>query len=327
MQASSPVIKAVTIWLTALMLSVAAAVVVIWLVNAKVYGPAKQVENYFQALQDGNGALALGILNAEVPQANAALLDSDALRASTEGLEVLGMEEVATSVDGRTNVVVSYRLDGAEQQSTFELEQTGSRWMFFDEWTFRPQSLPTVRVNAPNQNEAQLNGTRVLLPEGTNTFAAFYPSRVAASYTSGYFEAPEQSGVLAAPGESVDLTLRSQATKDLVETVDARVREFLDNCAGEQNRLAPPGCPFYHLTNNRVEPPITWEILEYPTVEISPADGHWVLAPLEGKARVSATQTDLFSGAQSPLVEEKDFTFGARLSVTDTGVSLTAVID
>ncbi|UYB35739.1 hypothetical protein N9A08_14140 [Arthrobacter koreensis] len=327
MQASSPVIKAVTIWLTALMLSIAAAVVVIWLVNAKVYGPAKQVENYFQALQDGDGALALGILNAEVPEANAALLDADALRASTEGLEVLGMEEVSTSMDGRTNVVVNYRLDGAEQQSTFELEQTGTRWMFFDEWSFRPQDLPTVRVNAPNQNEAQLNGARVLLPEGSNTFAAFYPSRVAASYTSGYFEAPEQSAVLVGPGDSVDLTLRSQATEELVKTVDARVREFLDNCAGEQNRLAPPGCPFYHLTDNRVEPPITWEILEYPTVEISPADGHWVLAPLQGKARVSATQTDLFSGAQSPLIEEKDFTFGARLSVTDAGVSLTAVID
>ncbi|GAA1349422.1 hypothetical protein GCM10009636_06260 [Arthrobacter koreensis] len=327
MQASSPVIKAVTIWLTALMLSIAAAVVVIWLVNAKVYGPAKQVENYFQALQDGDGALALGILNAEVPEANAALLDADALRASTAGLEVLGMEEVSTSMDGRTNVVVNYRLDGAEQQSTFELEQTGTRWMFFDEWSFRPQDLPTVRVNAPNQNEAQLNGARVLLPEGSNTFAAFYPSRVAASYTSGYFEAPEQSAVLAGPGDSVDLTLRSQATEELVKTVDARVREFLDNCAGEQNRLAPPGCPFYHLTDNRVEPPITWEILEYPTVEISPADGHWVLAPLQGKARVSATQTDLFSGAQSPLIEEKDFTFGARLSVTDAGVSLTAVID
>lgn len=309
------------------MLSIAAAVVVIWLVNAKVYGPAKQVENYFQALQDGDGALALGILNAEVPEANAALLDADALRASTEGLEVLGMEEVSTSMDGRTNVVVNYRLDGAEQQSTFELEQTGTRWMFFDEWSFRPQDLPTVRVNAPNQNEAQLNGARVLLPEGSNTFAAFYPSRVAASYTSGYFEAPEQSAVLAGPGDSVDLTLRSQATEELVKTVDARVREFLDNCAGEQNRLAPPGCPFYHLTDNRVEPPITWEILEYPTVEISPADGHWVLAPLQGKARVSATQTDLFSGAQSPLIEEKDFSFGARLSVTDAGVSLTAVID
>jgi hypothetical protein len=309
------------------MLSIAAAVVVIWLVNAKVYGPAKQVENYFQALQDGDGALALGILNAEVPEANAALLDADALRASTEGLEVLGMEEVSTSMDGRTNVVVNYRIDGAEQQSTFELEQTGTRWMFFDEWSFRPQDLPTVRVNAPNQNEAQLNGARVLLPEGSNTFAAFYPSRVAASYTSGYFEAPEQSAVLAGPGDSVDLTLRSQATEELVKTVDARVREFLDNCAGEQNRLAPPGCPFYHLTDNRVEPPITWEILEYPTVEISPADGHWVLAPLQGKARVSATQTDLFSGAQSPLIEEKDFTFGARLSVTDAGVSLTAVID
>lgn len=309
------------------MLTIAAAVVAIWLVNAKVYGPAKQVENYLQALQDGDGALALGILNAEVPDANAALLDAEALSASTRGLEVLEMEEVASSVDGRASVVLSYRLGEEQGESTFELEQTGTRWLFFDEWSFRAQQLPTVQVTAPNQNEADLNGARVLLPEGTNTFAAFYPARVAASYTSGYFEAPEQTGVVSGPGDGLDLTLRSQATAELVETVDSRVREFLDSCAGEQNRLAPPGCPFYHLTDNRVEPPITWEILEYPTVQISPADGHWVLAPLEGKARVSATQTDLFSGAQSPLVEEKEFSFGARLSITDAGVSLTAVID
>ena len=309
------------------MLTIAAAVVAIWLVNAKVYGPAKQVENYLQALQDGDGALALGILNAEVPDANAALLDAEALSASTQGLEVLEMEEVASSVDGRASVVLSYRIGEEQGESTFELEQTGTRWLFFDEWSFRAQQLPTVQVTAPNQNEAELNGARVLLPEGTNTFAAFYPARVAASYTSGYFEAPEQTGVVSGPGDGLDLTLRSQATAELVETVDSRVREFLDSCAGEQNRLAPPGCPFYHLTDNRVEPPITWEILEYPTVQISPADGHWVLAPLEGKARVSATQTDLFSGAQSPLVEEKEFSFGARLSITDAGVSLTAVID
>ncbi len=309
------------------MLTIAAAVVVIWLVNAKVYGPGKQVENYLQALQDGNGAQALGLLNAEIPDANAALLDGDALRSSTAGLEVLGIEENETSVDDRSDVVVRYRLDDAEEQSTFQLEKTGTRWMFFDQWTFRPVTLPNVRVSAANQNEAVLNGARVALPEGSNTFAAFYPSRIAASYTSGYFEAPEQTGVLADPSGSLDLALRSQATPALVEAVDARVHEFLDNCAGEQNRLAPAGCPFYHLTDNRVEPPITWEITNYPTVEISPADGHWVLAPLEGTAKVTATQTDLFSGVQSPLVEEKEFSFGARLSVSGENISLTAVVD
>ncbi|MBD8044632.1 hypothetical protein H9638_12520 [Arthrobacter sp. Sa2BUA2] len=327
MQGTSPVIKAVTIWLTALMLTIAAAVVVIWLVNAKAYGPAKQVENYLQALQDGNGAQALGLLNADVPDANAVLLDGDALRNSTAGLEVLDIEEVETAIDNRTDVVVSYRLDGAEEKSTYQLEKTGTRWMFFDQWAFRPTTLPGVRVSAANQNEAELNGARVALPEGSNTFAAFYPSRVAASFTSGYFEAPEQTGVLAAASGSLDLTLRSQATPALVEAVDARVHEFLDSCAGEQNRLAPAGCPFYHLTNNRVEPPITWEITKYPTVEISPADGHWVLAPLQGTARVTATQTDLFSGAQSPLVEDKEFSFGARLSVNGQDISLTAVIE
>ena len=62
------------------MLAVAAAITTVTLVNTHVYGPHQQVESYLEALRQGEGERALGLLNATVPDANAALLDGPALQ-------------------------------------------------------------------------------------------------------------------------------------------------------------------------------------------------------------------------------------------------------
>ncbi|NKX52154.1 hypothetical protein HER39_16580, partial [Arthrobacter deserti] len=64
---NSTVLRTVALWLLFLMLTIAAGALAIVLVNAKVYGPQQQVRDYFQALQDGDGPKALGLLRASVP--------------------------------------------------------------------------------------------------------------------------------------------------------------------------------------------------------------------------------------------------------------------
>ncbi|MCC9144647.1 MULTISPECIES: hypothetical protein [unclassified Arthrobacter] len=320
MQGTSPVIKAVAVWLLALMLTIAAAVVVTYFVNAKVYGPQKHVESYLQKLADGEGEEALGLLNAKVPEANAALLDDDALRASVQGLEVLEVGDAEDIGGDRVEVPLKYAYGSAEGTTSFVLENTGKRWLFFDTWDFEPAALPTVQVTAPSLREATLNGVRVTLPEGANTFAAFPLSRVAASYESQYLAAPEQETLVTADGDP-QLTLVPEATKELVTKIDAGIREFLDGCTAA-DRLAPPGCPFFHETNNRVEQPIRWSIQDYPDVELTQVEGRWVLSPLTGTAQVTATQVDLFTGGKSPLVAEEAFTFTASLRVDGENVTL-----
>ncbi len=309
------------------MLTIAAAVVVIYFVNTKVYGPGHQVSSYFNALRDGDGERALGLLAAKVPESNAALLDGDALKASAADLEVLEISEPRTAGDNRVDIDVSYALAGNEARTTFRLDRTEKQWLFFDRWSFVPSVLPTVTVSAPSQQEAVLNGVRVALPEETTTFASFYPARVEASYDSEFFAAPAQSGVLASPRDTVALILATEATETLTNAVDAEVREFLAGCTSAQDRLAPPGCPFFHFTDNRVQLPIVWEITQYPEVNIRAVSGNWVLSPLSGKARLTAVQTDLFSGVKSPLEVEKDFSFAAQLSVGAGEVSVTPIID
>ena len=309
------------------MLTIAAAVVVIYFVNAKVYGPGHQVSSYFQALREGDGERALGLLAAKVPEANAALLDGPALKAAAADLEVLEIREPRAAGDDRVDIDVIYALGEEEGQSTFRLTRTEKQWLFFDRWNFVPSVLPTVTVSAPSQQEAVLNGVQVALPEETTTFASFYPARVEASYDSEFFAAPAQSGVLASPQDTASLVLATEATEALTSAVDAKVRDFLAGCTSAQDRLAPPGCPFFHFTDNRVQLPIVWEITEYPEVNIRSVSGNWVLSPLNGKARLTAEQTDLFSGVKSPLEVEKDFSFAAQLSVGSGEVSVSPLID
>ena len=309
------------------MLTVGAAAIVIHFVNAKIYGPEHQVTSYLDALREGDGERALGLLAAKVPDANAVLLDDDALRASTADLEVLEVGEPRKAGDDRADIQVRYTLGGEETQTTFRLTRTHKQWLFFDQWSFIPSSLPTFTVSAATQKEATINGVRVALPQETTTFAAFYPARVEASYTSEFLAAPAESGILAAPADTVSLVLATEATEALTNAVDAQVRDFLAECTSARDRLAPPGCPFYHFTDNQVQPPIVWEITEYPKVNIKAVSGNWVLAPLNGTARLTATQTDLFSGVKSPLEVEKDFSFAAQLTLGAGEVTVTPLVD
>lgn len=182
------------------MLTVAAAVVVIFFVNDKIYGPEHQVSSYLTALKEGDGERALGLLAAKVPAANAALLDGDGLRASAAGLEVLEIAEPRDTGGNRVDVDVRYSLGGEEGTSTYRLERTDKHWLFFDRWSFVPSTLPTLTVTSLGQPEASVNGVPVALAGDTTTFAAFYPAQVEASYTSEFSPLPPSREPSPRPG-------------------------------------------------------------------------------------------------------------------------------
>ena len=71
---------------------------------------------------------------------------------------------------------------------------------------------------------------------------------------------------------------------------------------------------------------INWSISEYPKVSIEPFGGRWVVAPLDGKARLKAQQTDLFSGAVTDLNVEHDFSFTTRLDVDGDTIRVTPLL-
>ena len=109
---NSTVLRTAAAWLLCLMLAVAAAVVTIVIVNAKVYSPQHQVRAYFDALQDGDGAKALGLLRAKVPNANAALLDGAPLKQSVADISDLEVGDPVQLDGDRVEVPATTRLRG-----------------------------------------------------------------------------------------------------------------------------------------------------------------------------------------------------------------------
>ncbi len=85
--------------------SVAAAALV--MTNKLVYGPTGQVREYFHALRTGNGSYARGLLGAQIPEADASLLDD------AGGVRCLQVRNrVETSEDGEHATVRASYIGG-----------------------------------------------------------------------------------------------------------------------------------------------------------------------------------------------------------------------
>ncbi|WP_309072096.1 hypothetical protein [Arthrobacter sp.] len=325
---SSRLIRVLAAWLLGLMLAIVAAIATVMLVNTRVYGPHQQVESYLEALRQGEGERALGLLNASVPDStNAALLDGPALQRAAQGVENVQVGEPQAAGENRVEVDVNYTIDDAAHATAFQLEKTGTEWLFFDRWEFVPSTLPMLEVSVINQNDATLNGTRVLMPEGRNRFAAFYPAEVEAHYTSEYFAAPAQTVAVTDRQQApAGLNLATAATPALTDAVTAQLKTFLDDCA-KQTVFQPANCPFGFETERRVAGPIKWSITEYPEVRIEPFNGDWVIAPLTGTVQLETSLQDLFTGVIEPVTVPQEYGFTARLAVTDEGITVTPVVE
>ncbi|BBE24061.1 hypothetical protein MN0502_29440 [Arthrobacter sp. MN05-02] len=324
---TSPVVKVVAAWLLGLMLVAAAFITAVVILNGRLYSPEHQVGLYLEALRDGNGGKALGLLNASVPEgSNPALLDGDALRRASAPLGDVEVGEARDVGGDRVEVPVTYTLDGAESTTLFPLRRTGTKWGFFNVWRFEPTVLPTVEVSALNSVEAAVNGMAVGLPDGRAALASFYPAVVDAVYEGRYFRAPAHAvTVTGRETPPPPLALVTEATPELTSAVDDRLRAFLDDCAA-QTVFQPTNCPFNYPTNERLAGEIAWSIEEYPTATITPIDGGWSLAPLRGSARIETQLRDFFSGAVRDVSESVPFDFEADLRVTGDEITVTPVV-
>lgn len=310
-------------WLLILLLAIAAAIVTISVVNSSTFGPQQTVRNYLAALHAGDGAKALGLLQARVPGANAVALNGPALAKSQEALKDVTVGTPLNSTDGKKTVAVGYTVDGTELSTDFTLVKGPKHWLFFDSWTLAPTTLPILSVSVVNANQASVNGVAVNMPDGKNSFAVFYPGHYETEYRSQFFTAPPVTRTVTGPSAAIPaVVLATGPTSELLSQVDTTIHNYLDACA-KQGVLMPAGCPMSAVTNNRVVSPITWTILEYPEVAISPYGGRWILAPMQFKAQLEYQEQSLFTGLTAPVKSVQQFGFTAKLAITDTTVTVT----
>ncbi|MHA7189211.1 hypothetical protein ACX80N_02815 [Arthrobacter sp. MDT2-16] len=323
---TTPVVKVIAAWLLCVLVVVAAFLATVSFLNGRLYGPEHQVGLYLDALREGDGGKALGLLHASVPEgSDPTLLDGDALRRASAPLEDATVGEARRTAPDRVEVPVTYTLDGAETTTVFPLQRTGTEWGLFDVWEFERTALPTIEVSAANSVQAVVNGVDVGLPGGVTALASFYPAAVTAQYQGKYFAAPEQHAAVTGRGTPPPLALATEATPELTRAVDEQLHAFLDGCA-EQTVFQPRNCPFTYPTDERLAGDISWSIEEYPSASIPPGDGGWLLGPLRGTARIDTRLQDFFSGAVRNVSEPVPFEFDAELTVTGDAITVTPVV-
>lgn len=321
MESNVRVLKALGAWLFLVLLGVAAAAVTIALVNKYMYGPETDVRAYFEDLRDGDGGEALGLLNADVPDANAAMLDGDPLETAAEEIEDL--EVSAVSNDGSQAVVrADYTLGGEPHSSEFRLHAEDTQWGFFTVWAFDRTPLPTLTVSLPGATAVDINGMSVALPDSTGEFSVFFPGVYTVSYTSELVEAEPVRTRVTTPGQEIEVVLEARPTEALETEVDRQLKEHLDGCT-QQDTLYPAGCPFSFEFGGRVAGEVEWSVESYPDPEItvgSRGGEGWSLEPAQGTARIAFDSLDLFTGDVERVERTVPFEIAAGLEIDGSTV-------
>ena len=317
----SPVERVLAVWVVGVVVAVSIAATALIMTNKLVYGPTGQVREYFHALRVGNGSYARGLLNAQIPEGDAALLDGEALKRSVSSLSQVDYEVVETSEDGlQATVRASYTLDGQKQHTDFQLHRSGTHWGFFDKWTIDGDILPTVQVNISGVEAATVNNRKVAVDDGVATFPVFYPGSYAVSYDSVVFTAQKVSEVVTAQGTNHTVRMDLKPSDNALESVKDQVREYVQACAAK-NTLYPEGCPFEYAFTGRVDSAVQWKVekIADPQVSVN-KQGAWLLKPMTGTAKVSFTQLDLYTGARSRVQKEIPFTLKASIQADSKAV-------
>ncbi|WP_418907287.1 hypothetical protein [Glutamicibacter endophyticus] len=315
-------------WVIVLVAILVLAIAGILIANRTIFSAQHQVKVLQQHMAAGEGGKALGLLRASVPEGNAVALNGDVLKHTQEGITDFSVAPAVTDEHDSDLVEVkaTYQAEGTEHSSTYRLHRAGKSWLFFDQWEFVPDSLPTIQVRANTVNEVSLNKEKIPLDQGISTIPVFYPAVINASFETKNFKADTRGVVVTGPTKDpVPVKLTTEPTKAFLSAINKKLKTYVDGCAS-QKVLMPAGCPMAYHTSARVNSQsINWTITDYPKAKVSYYNGAWVLAPLEFEAQLQLTEQDLRTGATEKKTVKETYNFTAQLTTSTTKVSVVPV--
>lgn len=285
-------------------------------VNAVKPGPDQPVQDYAQALMDGDARKALEILDPDVPNEERTLLTN----------EVLGAAE--NRIDGYS--VISSRISGESAQVRAELRQGGRRYeqtftltknrpeLLDDHWklqafplqnvtVFADAPVPAVSVNGvtvpASQNGATGLDTNISLPAFPGSYSVGLPD------SEKYLSADDEQvvisgGSLPQAPETARLTVK--ASEALVQETSRQVAAALAACE-KSTDIEPEGCPFSWFAFGDVRN-VKWSVTTDPDYGLTRSfDGTWRLSGGKaGEATVSYERNASFSKTDPEWEKETD---------------------
>ncbi|WP_143468013.1 hypothetical protein [Kocuria massiliensis] len=320
MSPQSPVTRALATFCAGVLVAAALGVAIMALISIYAFGPTSPVRDYIQAIRNGDGGRAMTLLDAKVPESNAAMLDGHALSESTKTLGHLRYN-VKQSSEDRAVVTVTYRLNDKDSSTDFPVHRTGIHAGVLEDWAIDSQTLPTINVKTPGVETATLNRQKVGVPQGEERFAVFFPGVYTAQYSSSLLDARESTTTIWSPhpqkaaDQNPSLSLDLAPSPAAQESIRRQVDDALEHCAS-QDTLYPQGCPFEYDFDGRVQGDVSWSIVEKPdsSATIDP-QGHWKLTNPQGKARIEFQALDLYTGKVSTVSKTIPFQINADLVV------------
>ncbi|MEU4401486.1 M48 family metalloprotease [Micromonospora orduensis] len=269
------------------------------------FRPQAAVDGYFSALADRDSDAALDFLTDQSGVSDrrllAELLRGEGYQPPTD-VKISKLERE----DDTATATVAYRLGDVRQTASLTLRRDDDTTVgLFHGWRLSGGLIP---LDAPVAGPGvRLNGVEVPVAAEGPSLALLPGTYTATGPTNALSETPKETVVVGAGQGGASLELAPVLKPAAVEAVEARVREWLDECA-KQTVAAPQGCPFRYYGGSAQK--VTWKILEYPklVVELTGPTTAQVGTPYETQGKVQVSGTSTYFGGSSPFTEEDGFT-------------------
>ena len=290
---------------------VASWLLVVLILNLTVYSPARSVQLYLSALEEGRFGEAAGIAGmssvpAVLPEPSGSLSEP----------EVVGTRTLAS---GKVVVLAEYVLQGDTESSYFTLEPAGDVLGLFNTWTFSTKPTATLVYSIIGDERIDVNDVRLstralgVRPQST----VLVPGVYEASLTTPWVAASSTVARVTQPEAEYPLRLRVAPTNELIDTATTAIERYLEGCVA-QEILQPIECPFGITISDRVVGVPAWTVLDFPVVSVTlGADREsWDVLAIGGVVEVTVSVQSLFDGSISEYSEIVSFLVEGSLQGT-----------
>ena len=304
----------------ALLLLVVAAIVTVSVLNQSRTAQAT-AQQYFAALAAGDATTANALTAPNDLDAHRDdLLTDEMLSGASERISEVSVVPANDPLDVfEQKVEVSYTLAGERHTQTVLVARGEPDWGVLRTWKMNGPFASDLSFSVEGPGDITIAGAEIdATARSVRLFPAVYPL---AAVESEHFELAEDE--LVVDGTDGLASLQFLPTAALVEEAQAQVNEMVDVCVETTPTSEQlDGCPLFVVLAESGHAPGTWEVVDYPTVELphggviyttsdglarfTPADGRDPVdmlrgIELTGTVEVSGGEVSLAPWGQRPL--------------------------